>query len=57
MTDRITDKQLEALCDRLNKLTRSPLTPYTRTGNSFKANIGNYHLSHAYGGVCLSEDA
>ena len=47
--DRITEKQLDALCLRLNRLTHSPETPYT----DGKANIGNFHISHAYGGVCL----
>ena len=52
---RITDKQLEAVIDRLNTLTGNPLTPYTRddvTGRH-SANIGNYHLNGAYGGVSL----
>jgi hypothetical protein len=51
--NRITDKQLQSLCDYINELTGSPLTPYTRDEQGFRANIGNYHLSHAYGGVCL----
>ena len=50
---RITEKQLESLCQYINELTGSPLTAYTQTKDSFKANIGNYHISHAYGGVCL----
>lgn len=52
--NRITEKQLESLCQYINELTGSPLTPYTRDASGqLKANIGNYHLSHAYGGVCL----
>ncbi len=53
--DRITDKHLEALCSRLNTLTGSPLQPYARdeaAGRSI-AQVGNFHVSHAYGGVCL----
>lgn len=50
---RITEKQLEALCQYINELTGSPLEPWTRTPDSFKSNIGNYHIHHAYGGVCL----
>jgi hypothetical protein len=50
---RITEKQLQALCDYINELTNSPMQPYTRDEQGFRANIGNYHLSHAYGGVCL----
>lgn len=51
---RITEKQLESLCSYINELTCSPSEPYSRdeTGK-LKANIGNYHISHAYGGVCL----
>tara|TARA_R110000868_G_scaffold225009_1_gene477188 strand:- start:3638 stop:3895 length:258 start_codon:yes stop_codon:yes gene_type:complete len=46
---RITEAHLQAKIDRLNKITGSPAEPYTNG----KANIGNFHLSHAYGGVCL----
>lgn len=54
MSQRITDTMLDALCERLNKATGSPLTPYTRTAeHGLKANVGNFHISHAYGGVCL----
>lgn len=58
---RITEKQLQAVVDRINRETNSPMTSYTRTpcdgpnGKtfSFDANPGNYHLSGAYGGVSL----
>jgi hypothetical protein len=46
---RITESHLQAKIDRLNRITGSPAESYT----DGKANIGNYHLSHAYGGVCL----
>jgi hypothetical protein len=46
---RITEAHLQAKIDRLNRITGSPAEPYT----DGKVNIGNYHLSHAYGGVCL----
>lgn len=51
--ERITDKQLNALADWINELTDSPLTPWTADEGGIKANIGNYHISRAYGGVCL----
>lgn len=52
--DRITDKDLDALCERLNKLTDSPTSSYRRLPEGgMRANVGNYHISHAYGGVCL----
>lgn len=47
--NRITEKQLQAVVDRLNRITGSPMEPYL----DGKAQPGNYHLSHAYGGVCL----
>jgi hypothetical protein len=50
MSNRITDSMLEARIKWLNKLTNSPETPYSNG----KANIGNWHLSHAYGGVCVN---
>lgn len=49
MTNRVTEKQLQAIVDRLNRITNSPAVPYIEG----KAQIGNYHLSHAYGGVAL----
>lgn len=49
MKHRTTQAQLQAVVDRINRMTGSPLTPYTNG----KANPGNYHLSGAYGGVCL----
>lgn len=53
----ITKSNLQAVVDRINRMTGSPLEPYTRTGEvpsqKYKANIGNYHLSGAYGGYAL----
>ena len=46
-------KTLEALCELINTATGSPLTPYTRTESGLTANLGNFHLSGAYGGVCV----
>ena len=53
MTQRITEKDLQRLCDRLNEATGSPMIPWERVNDRNRANIGNYHISHAYGGVCL----
>ena len=54
---RITDKDLEALCARLNRLMGTPAQPYVRPAGSDRhvAQIGNFHLSHAYGGVSLHQ--
>jgi hypothetical protein len=52
--ERITDKQLDNLATWLNELTGSPLESSSRDeAGKFMSNIGNYHISHAYGGVCL----
>ena len=57
--NRITQKDLEYLVKRINEVTDSPLSSYTRNGKKgkrevgFTANIGNYHLDYAYGGVKL----
>ena len=58
MAQRITDKDLAYLCERLNKLTGSPMGPYEfYTGadgiQRSVVHVGNFHISHAYGGVCL----
>lgn len=52
--ERITEKQLEAVVERLNRLTQSPLASWTKTDKGHKANIGNYHLDYAYGYVSLA---
>lgn len=50
---RVTEKQLENTIKYLNKLTDSPESSYTRVDGKLVANIGNYHLSAAYGGYTL----
>lgn len=58
---RITDKHLDGLINRLNKLTGNPETYCTTTKNedganaSFKTNVGHYHVSYAYGGCELQQ--
>lgn len=51
--ERITQKDLEWQVKRINKATKSPTAPYTRTDGKTTGNIGNYHLDYAYGGVKL----
>lgn len=53
--NRITEKHLQAICDRINRMTGNPLTPYAKTDAGHKANIGNYHLDYAYGGASLHQ--
>jgi len=50
---RISIKDLEAQVKRINKLTNSPETEYTKINGKLIGNIGNYHLDQAYGGVKL----
>jgi len=53
--ERITQKDLEYLVKRINEVTNSTQASYSpvNRGKGLKANIGNYHLSYAYGGVQL----
>ena len=54
MSNRITEKQLQAVCDLINKETTSPMAPWVKNADGkLVGQIGNYHISHAYGGVCL----
>ena len=54
MKNRITNTVLKAVVDRINRITDSPMEPYTKMPDGrYQANIGNYHLSGAYGGVDL----
>ncbi len=50
---RITDKDLNGMIARLNRLTGMPAEPYAKNGDRYEPQAGCYHLSHAYGGVCL----
>lgn len=54
---RITEKDLQAMCDRINRMLDKPLDPYARTEGNPGANIGCYHLDHAYGRVALYQMA
>jgi hypothetical protein len=52
--DRITQANLEAVVARINRQTNSPMQPWGKNeAGETKANIGNYHLGYAYGGVKL----
>ena len=51
---RTSEKDLNGLVNRLNRITNSPMAAYTEDANGkFRANIGNYRLDYAYGGVKL----
>ena len=53
--NRITERDLAGVCRRINRLTKSPEAPYAKSadGERMVAQIGNYHISHQYGGVSL----
>lgn len=54
MTTRITQIDLEKLVASINRATDSPRTPYHKDdAGQYFANIGNYSLDYAYGGVRL----
>jgi hypothetical protein len=54
MTTRTTQKDLDGLVSRLNRITNSPATYSTMTASgAFCANIGYYHLDSGYGGSKL----
>jgi hypothetical protein len=52
--NRVTLNQLEAVIDRINRETDSPMQPYVPDADGRqRAQIGNFHLSRAYGGFAL----
>jgi len=53
MSNSISLAFLKAQIQRLNIVTGSPVEPYVRVGDKFVCQIGNYHLSGAYGGYAL----
>jgi len=53
MTTRITRSFLDAKADTINRMTKSPVEPSQRIDGKYCANIGNYHISCAYGGYSL----
>lgn len=53
MSTRITRAHLDAKCATINSMTRSPAEPSRTVDGKYVANVGNYHVSGAYGGYCL----
>jgi len=50
MTQRITEKMIEHLVERINKLAGKPLTLCSEVDGNRVWNPGHYHLNSAYGG-------
>lgn len=54
--ERITEKHLQAVVDRINRICGTPQAPYAKgEDGKFKPCANNYHLDHAYGGVMLAQ--
>lgn len=53
MSERITDKHLRSLCNRINTIAGSPMEYMSMIDGNRTINVGHYHISGAYGGVCL----
>jgi hypothetical protein len=53
---RVTEKELDGIVARINRITGNPETSYTKSAEGkYSQNAGNYHLSWAYGGVTLHQ--
>ncbi len=52
--ERITIKNLRALCEALNKETGSPPVPWVRVGERNVAQVGCYIINHSYTGYSLA---
>lgn len=55
MTQRITRKDLEGAVNLLNRITNNEVEPYRKEGDKWVANVGNFHISGAYGGFALHQ--
>lgn len=53
MANRITTANLEAIVQRINKMTNSPDKPYALKDGKYIPQANCYHLSQAYGGYAL----
>ena len=52
---RITRKELDSAVAYLNRITSNEAEPYRKEGDKWVANIGNFHISGAYGGFALHQ--
>lgn len=52
--ERVTKKDLEAVCQRINRMTLGHESgPYERNGDGWKPVPSAYHIDGAYGGYAL----
>jgi hypothetical protein len=55
---RITQKDLQDCCDRINSLCGFELEPHGQDEDGkYRANPNVYHLDYAYGGVALGQNS
>ena len=52
---RITRKDLDGSVNYLNRITGNNPDPSRRENDKWVANVGNFHISGAYGGVSLHQ--
>jgi len=52
---RITRKDLDGSVNYLNRITGNNPDPSRRENDKWVANVGNFHISGAYGGVALHQ--
>lgn len=52
---RITRKKLDGSVNYLNRIIGNAAEPYRKEGDKWVANIGNFHVSGAYGGFALHQ--
>lgn len=53
MSTRITRAHLDAKAATINSMRGAPAEPYRMVNGKPVANVGNYHISSAYGGYSL----
>lgn len=57
---RVTERELERLCNNINIASRSPLSQFKEVKapdgtTEYKPNVGVFFLDQAYGMICLSQ--
>ena len=56
MSQRITIKNLERLCEHLNRITENEIMPWIQGEDGRnRANVGTFYIDGAYGGWSLSQ--
>lgn len=53
---RITEAQLQSMCDRINRTLGTPLAAYTKQADgTYAPNANAYLIEYAYGGTSLQQ--